>query len=265
VTERALEFILSGRGLDGAVDLAELRTWLDQLQKALGEVDRDVTAGKPSLRFDIVNIEMSSPMCLALAPHPTDRKRDYTDAFLQKVASLYVYARAHGHVPLKFRSFQSLLTGSAWRTIAEVEFRAPSGETLQVREGQFVTDVPASQRAPGSATGHCLRLSFTDKSRRFVIYPRVGPSITCEYQIRHKADVAAAADRRVTVRGVFHYPIGKAYPDRCVVDSIAIHPDPGKLSPIESGYGSAPDCAGELPSEEFVRRDRNAWDRHAKG
>lgn len=95
------------------------------------------------------------------------------------------------------------------------------------------------------------------------VYPRLLKSspITCKFDGDLLQKVRGLLGTFVSVRGECLYRAGKAYPHEMKLRKIEKLPSGDDAPTWQDIYGIAPNITGGLSSEEFIRRQRNEWDR----
>ena len=94
---------------------------------------------------------------------------------------------------------------------------------------------------------------------RFNIYPEIGPKkVTCSFASELKGDVIRALDQYVTVAGTLRYKSWSPFPHAVDVKELEILPDEDTLPALAALRGIAEGATGDLSSEDFVRKLRDA-------
>lgn len=110
----------------------------------------------------------------------------------------------------------------------------------------------------GSVEGKLLAADLHTDKNLFYIYPRVGPSrVRCIVPESKKEAAKRSLERRVEVRGVLSFSRATGFPTSVEVEEIEELGD-NEVS-IFDIRGIAPDCTGDMSSEDFVRTLRSEW------
>jgi len=110
-----------------------------------------------------------------------------------------------------------------------------------------------------SYTGYIDALNVHSAPLLFYLYPTVGPSrIPCEFDKPHLEAVRTAIKRYTTVTGACEFAPGSPFPDRIVVDQIAVNPPEETLPSFRSLYGTAQRLPDGLDSVAYIRQQRDA-------
>ena len=264
----SIVLVLTGRGPNESVELRDLAHWLSAVRAGLRDVERRLADNKKPRQaaYDIVDVEMSSPLRVEFRPRAGDEQHDHGPLIALRLAALLRRAELTGRFPAGYPNLNKLFGGRRWNSVERVELEVP-GETepsvLSFREGEVLTESAGIRQVIGSATGMAQRLNFRPTSRRFTIWPALGPSIVCEYDAEHEMTVMESANRPVTVRGLLSYRGESPFPHRCRVRSLEPHPVGVAFDPL-GGKGLAPDATGAMCSEDFIRNVRDGWDRKSE-
>lgn len=106
-------------------------------------------------------------------------------------------------------------------------------------------------------TGMLELLNVHERANTFRIYPVVGPSyVTCRFKNELREAVLKAAGKHIQVSGTLKRHAGEAFPYEIAVRAIEIMPEESELPKLIELHGMAPDCTGQLASEDFIAQGR---------
>lgn len=117
-----------------------------------------------------------------------------------------------------------------------------------------------TEECEGSIEGMLEQINIHAGANTFHIYPEIGPrKLTCHFPSRLYDDAVSAVGRKVEVSGTLQYRARAEWPHTIAVKAIEAFPPDAYLPDWEDLRGRAPDAAGGVPSEVFVRELRDGW------
>jgi len=122
-------------------------------------------------------------------------------------------------------------------------------------------EIVAEEQCFGTVEGDLDQINVHKGINIFYIYPQIGPNrVKCHFPESLLNDAKAAIGFQVAVVGLLKYQARSNYPNEINVEEIEVYPDETELPTMTDLRGLAPNATGELSSEEFVRKLRDAWD-----
>lgn len=242
---------------DGLVDLDALTGFCRSLSKCLKCVDSIVRPEKSTLHFRVVELQVSSAV-VCVEPKVSDGEQqdsfEVVSFFKDTVARLQA-----GRVIDRRLSFEHL---EAFRELAKPLFKRikkvwVNGQQITKR---FVSNIDQILENTITSQGQiCGRLDtiYTHGRTDFVLFPQIGPSVTCSFPEDLFEQVRKALRRVVTVHGTLCFQPGQPFPHRVRVETLEVHPSNEKLPRLRDLRGKSKRCTGDLSSVAFVRAIRD--------
>jgi hypothetical protein len=251
---------------DGYVRLKDFLGALQSLQSALTQADNLVTEGGKSAYGRIVGLSCSSPATITVEAVPFDPSDKRTDRIVPTI--LNAPKRSSG-MPIDDPSRLLLnaiddLVGLSENRPTPVILKNGDGATSLLLETSVRREISRvltpAHRERGSVRGRLEAINLHAGANNFRIYPIVGPhKVICRFPQSLIDQAVAAVNQRVVVIGILHYREGEHFPHQIdVADVKFLQPD-SELPTLSELRGIAPDATGELKSEEFIRKLRDAW------
>jgi hypothetical protein len=250
---------------DGKVHLRTLISEIQSLSITLNKLDREASNGKGGSVFEVVAMSYASPYRIAVLPTPLPDV-EFTGPLVIKALSNLSTALIS---KADLNQFDSEVLG-AIRALAK-----PVGKTVKavnLRFGGAVFDMNArivaridealavDEECEGFIEGMLEQINLHDGVNIFHIYPEVGPNkVACHFPVRLVEEAVAAVGRRVEIFGTLRYRAGVNFPYQVAVADIDAHPPNHELPDWDDVRGRAPDCTGDLSSEDFIRELRDGW------
>ncbi|MEE9443510.1 MAG: hypothetical protein V3V99_12670 [candidate division Zixibacteria bacterium] len=266
MSENKLKFTIRSRKNDGdRLRLDDFAEELSHIYKILVRMDKLVSRKRqPTMFFQITNLEYSSPATVEVAAIPEEPSIDYTKAvgvkFIKGIGDIQ-----RGEIPEDFddslvNDFRKL-GSSINKEVASIDV-AFDNERVNISRhlDEFIGDVLGGDYfAEGSITGMLEQINIHGGKNEFRVYPVAGPvSIKCKFSDDVKGDAVKSLDRHITIYGRLGYRPRAKFPHCAEVNRIEIHPPDNKLPSFADLRGVAPDATGDLSSEDFIRRLRDA-------
>lgn len=262
-------------GLDsegGHVRLDDLLEQLEHLLTTLNGIDRLVSeTGAPTLYYRVTKASHSSPLRITLEPvvKPTVKLK----------------APAYDYIKSRHKRFFGELSAIKSRQPVSPdidesmlehlrEFTAGLGSTFKaatISNGAEKVEVDREfdsglrrllneeDVSYGTSEGTLDALNIHGATRRFWIYPQLGPKkIRCDFLPGEKARLREAIGHYIRVEGVKYFRPNNPYPVRISVREFEILAEEDVV-PLSKLMGVAPGVTGGMGSVEFVRAIRDEW------
>jgi len=113
----------------------------------------------------------------------------------------------------------------------------------------------------GSVAGTLEVINIHARENTFRIYPIVGAKkVDCHFRSEQLNNAIAGINRYVNVTGCLRYKRRDKFPYAINDAEVEVYPDEQELPSIFDLKGVAPDAAGSLKSEDFVKKLRDeSW------
>lgn len=245
--------------------LSDFIEQLRSIKEALVELDRKVSQSqKPTTDYRIIDVSHSSPVSIELEAIPNQSECDNTsliiDRFFEGIQQINT-----GSAPVDFDSallehfgrigqgFRRKITGLIFsRENCSIQI----GRTF---EAQVTSIVGEDQVYDGSVEGTLEMINFHRGANKFNIYPTIeSKRVTCHFPASLLNDAIKAVGRYINVSGKLKYKKRDRFPYGIDVASIDIYPNEEELPTIFDLRGISPNLSGEMSSEDFVRKLRDA-------
>jgi hypothetical protein len=250
------------------VSLDDFVAQLDALRTALERTDASLNGGQQTIEWEVVGLSHSSPATIELRARPTRRPRitkvppsDVIRAFNSNVELL------NGRLPPaanldysavnSYRALGASVGAGRIRATVTTPFGMlhlkPEIETTaaMVLEEDVVTQ--------SSYKGVLEFINIHGRKNEFRIYPSAGPSfVACAFDVSKLEEAKGAVGNNIRVYGKLIYKARSPFPYRIEVERIQVLQADSDLPGLLSLRGIAPLATGDVSSEEFVRRLRDA-------
>lgn len=245
--------------------LEQMRT----LKAALRETERLVSGTREaSLYFRIKHIQKNSPPVItleAVSDTLDERSRPtYANRVVRQLTANLRIISNKGKLPgrmdyLALESYR-VLTATAEKHRLNVRISAGNNSVLINSKLRETIDRIAGkdEYSVGSVSGKIEAINLHNRTRKFYIFPIIGPSrVLGTFKSRDRAKFASAVDKYVTVFGILRYKQWDRFPYAIKAELIEIH-DPA-IGTLDGLRGLNVRATGDLTSQEFVDRLRDEW------
>ena len=141
--------------------------------------------------------------------------------------------------------------------ISNGESRVELDETFESNLSKLTSEEDVSF---GSFEGTLDAANIHEETRRFWIYPKLGPQrVRCDFMPGTAEQIRGALGQIVRVIGLKFFHPASPYPFRIKVKEFEVVSHEGRVS-IESLRGIAPGATAEMSAVEFVRQIRHEWE-----
>jgi hypothetical protein len=245
--------------------LSDFITQLDAIRGALSHIE-DNLSNKESqpIQYKVVDLKHSSPATIVIEAIPPHKGLDVSmlvvDRFVNGIKSiqggnippefdydLLQKLKAIGAPPRK-RSFEVTITSDSESIDLEHSLQPDIDNLLGPAEISY-----------GSISGSLEAINLHASANIFRVYPTIGPKkIDCFFKTEQLSKAISGINHYVHIYGELVYKQRERFPYIIRAFDIEVYPDEDSLPSIMDLRGIAPEATGELKSEEFVRRIRNA-------
>lgn len=250
----------------GHMRLSDFVTQLEYYQKSLRHTDTQMH-GASTVDFRVINLSHSSPLTVELEViqarnTDADCRLEVLEGFSQAFEAVseqkplpeWVDTRLLEHLLAIAKPVGTKISRSDVTIGGQKVFRLDRRFKQRVQ----LLLMPADT-CEGSVVGKMDIADFHTGDNVFIIFPIVGPArVKCVVPPSLKEKAIASLERRVEVRGTLTFNQASRFPASVEVKEIEILDTDPSIS-IFDLRGIAPDCTGELSSEEFVRNLRSEW------
>lgn len=246
---------------------------LDNLLTALNDIDRIVgNTYQPTLYYRVVKVEHGSPLTITI--EPVVRKRaSITDSPEQHIATRHnrffkELDAIRRNEPLSpeiddrvVEHLRDLAEGIGREferaAISNSEARVELDQAFEINVRKLLDEEDCSY---GGIEGTLDAVNIHGSTRRFWIYPRIGPQkVRCDFLPGTSDQVREALGRYIRVEGLKYFRAQSPYPYRITVRDFEIL-EGDEATALINLRGIAPDATGELSTVDFVRAIRDEWD-----
>jgi len=256
-------------GLQGPGQHVRVNDFLREIQfllNTLKETEKEIHPFKQSsLDYDIVELRTDSPATVILETRPLDQSYDPSEEVVSKFLSIIYQVSMEKMLRerISYHILQNLASMATplGNTLTQVTISA-KGQKFDLKKDfkKIIEQSLVSEETyPGAMRGMLEAINLHQDANVFRIYPDVGPSkVTCRFTKELEEKAIQSIGHFVEVRGVLKYKVNAPYPHEISVDSIETFPNESELPSLRELLGVAPDATGNLLSEEFVRKLRDA-------
>ncbi len=247
------------------VRLSDFVDQLKAIKETLNELDKKFSkTSAPTVDYKIIDLSHASPSAMELEAIPLDQTRDNSipviNKFFEGIEKINM-----GYAPDDFDSdmlehFSKIGRGFR-RNINSIVFLRQESVVQVDRtfEAQIRKIVGEDEILDGSVEGALEMINFHGGVNKFNIYPMVGSiRVTCHFHHSLLREAINAVGKYVNVSGKLKYKKRDRFPYGVDVETIEIYPEESQLPSIFDLKGISPEATGNLSSEEFIRRLRNA-------
>ena len=136
----------------------------------------------------------------------------------------------------------------------------------RIDEGEVPENVDKAlanvDRSYGIVEGRLEQINVHSGANRFRIYSEFEPkTVECRFPQSLKRQAISGIDSSVRITGVLKYLPRSDFPHEIEVEEMEILEPDDELPGLSDLRGIAPDATGDLSSEDFIRRQRDGWNR----
>ena len=252
---------------DEHIHLHDFISQLDAIRNALFHLGEHIAEpGSPGIQYRIIDLSHKSPDTIILEAIPASKGKDVSPlvvaAFVKGIKEI-----KEGRLPEDFdydllQSFKRIGSPNHFRnplfevTIATESEKVDIAESL---ENEIERLVGPDEIIQGTISGTLEQINIHASANIFRIYPIIGPKkVDCHFK-KDKLDKAISGiNRYVDIRGELRYKRREKFPYAIDVTDMEIFPDEKDLPSIFDLRGIAPNATGDIKSEDFVKRIRDA-------
>jgi hypothetical protein len=261
-----IEIIIEGLDKEGGD--TQLDTFIKQLShidSALKKIEKDLSNGKNTTHFRVVDLTHSSPAKIVLGAYTNPNQADFRDAILIKMASgLAMLKKGETPSDLGMDVLEDLkkISDKIGKTVKSTtinicnkafDFSGKVAETLAI-------SLSSIESCFTSYEGQLEQINIHNKTNVFYIYPPSGPpKIKCSFNANLYDRAVDAIGRKVLVEGVAKYRALTNFPFEIDVNDIEVYPIDDELPTFEDLRGIAPNATGDKLSEEYIADLRDEW------
>ena len=265
-SDTRLTFQIEGLPDDsGDVRLESFAEELTRFQDALRVADRAISGRRKAknVLYRVVDLSHQSPACVTVEGFPVDAS---TTGHVRNVSSYLMDCLTtlrKGNTERIDSSLIDVIEGMTQgvgekfsRILIKREDSSVAIDDDMARA--FIAFKAHETSSWGTVRGHVERYNTHGKARYFVLYPRLGGSVRCEFSKNLIDQAAASVERNISVTGLMKYRPGHYIPYRCTVEKIEIHEPDDQLPELQLGV--FPNITGEMTTFEYLQEIRDGWD-----
>jgi len=236
------------------------------ITKNILKVDKLISGrGTPSFYLRIVELSYGSPAIVVMDAVPENPDIDLRDKTMNKFYSAYqnIETGTLERKEIEYSLIEGLIetTSIIGKSIYSTRIITDGYDLNLTREFKAKLDMilAPEEKTKGFVRGMLEYINIHHGKNIFRIYPDVGPiKITCHFPAELMKSAIAAVGKYVEVKGELRYKAVSKYAHEIIVEEIEIFPSDEELPTLYDLRGIAPNLTGDLSSEEFVRKIRNA-------
>jgi len=236
------------------------------ITKNISKVDKLISGkGISSFYLRIVGLNYGSPATVVMEAIPENPDIDLRDRAINKIYSTYqsIEAGAIGRKDIEYSLIEGLIetTNIIGKSINSTRIITDGHDLNLTKEFKAKLDLilAPEEKTKGFLRGMLEYINIHQGKNVFRIYPDVGPiRVTCHFPAELTKSAIEAVGKYVEVRGELRYKAVSRYAHEILVEEIEIFSSDEVSPTLYDLRGIAPDLAGNLSSEKFVRKIRNA-------
>jgi hypothetical protein len=256
---------LEGKDQDGDLRLVEFTAQLNQLQKVLAALDRDVSSGERTTDFRVVDLSHSSRASVSIEAICMPHRRDHRAALVRKferTTSSILRGESAADVDVEILEEFRKFAAPVRQRIGSMSLRF-GNDRLDITPN-FVAKIEAAladvESCEGTVWGALDALNVHGDANVFYIYPEIGrDKVRCRFPEELFEKARQGVKRRVGVTGTMRFRPAACFPHEVSVREMEVFPAEADLPLLSELRGLAPDASDGLPSESFVRQQREDW------
>ena len=264
---RIVKLIIEGLpGEKFRIRLADFLRELNLFLQLLNEADHQVTS-KFDLANDyrIIDLSHSSPATVVVEAVPRNPRIDISDEIITELFGILGNIDEGKSLPKRIGT--TLLTSI--RDMSSLV--GPSLSRVQINSDDKIINMGPSfsghitellrreETFPGAIRGMLESINIHLGVNVFRIYPDVGPQkVACHFPNELQTAAVSGIGKFVEVRGILKYKAASPYPYQINVEDLVVFPSDSELPRFSELLGVAPNATGEVNSETFIRRLRDA-------
>lgn len=247
---------------------------LEAIRNSLSRLETEIAEpGSTPIQYKVVDLTHQSPATVVLEVVPPRKGRDVTalvaDRFIERIkyiksgvlptnidSDMLEPFRRIGPPILRPQKKEPAKRHLSLVSIATESDRVDVTESL---EPEIEKIVGPDEFEYGTISGDLELINIHADVNTFRIYPVVGPKkVDCHFKKDNLQKAISGIGRYVEVRGELRYKQRDKFPYAVNATEIEVFPEEQDLPSILDLRGIAPKATGDLTSEEFVRRLRDA-------
>ena len=246
--------------------LDDFLDFLFDLRTVLRATDRTIAlSDTPTTDYTVSDLSHSSPATIELRAETKEPGVDFRDrvlkTFIGGVKNILSGEMPRGFSTTLLIEYQDLarhLNGRLREALfVHGELRASVSSSFR---GKIEEIVGPDQREHGEVSGFIEIINAHQRRPFFLLYPLGSRDrIKCFFNPQMMSAVGQAIKRHVTASGMLHFRANMLQPHEVSVRSLDVHERDADLPGLGDLRGIAPDATGDVQSEEFIRRLRDAW------
>jgi len=262
-----IKVVIEGMPQDnGLVRIDAFINGLNSITKAVGRTDR-IVSGKSTASFYLRITELSykSPATVTMEAVPQDPDVDLRNQVISKFYDVYESiqkgALAEKEIESVLIEDMTEITNQIGNRINSINITMDEYDLTLTKEFKAKIDLAIAPEEKSSSfiRGMLEYINIHKNKNVFRIYPDIGPrKIICHFPEELREKAIEAIGQYVEVKGELKFRAVSKHPHEILVEEIEIFPPEEELPTLYELRGIAPDLTGELSSEQFVRKIRNA-------
>jgi len=255
---------------NGDLRFPEFIEQLNAVRVALRHTERLVTGTTEArVYYRVVDLHKASPATVVLEPKPLldpdatitqDYSGSVVDTFLANLRHIMTHHTMPQHIDMPAAEAYINLGVTVEKHVAELVI-TDDRERITIARGfksVVETALGPDEICEGSITGTLDQVNLHRGTRRFFVYPFVGPvRVSCDFPPALRGKVKEGLDNYVRVIGELRYKKFDPFPYAVTASDIEILPPEEQLPTLLDIRGMAPDATKNLTTEEFLASIRD--------
>ncbi len=268
MTANQIRFQIEGLAKDnGDVQLEDFIKELENIKRALGEMERIVSGSENNLNYRIFELSHNSPTLIGLQAEPNPKKlvdEKIPGEVVQRLIGgiRQIYYHEQPPVGYDFEAYQSItqltsMVGSKFESIRISN--STSNEDIYLTtplEPKIETILGPDRVSYGSVTGRLELINLHYRDKIFILYPTIGKGrVKCYYPEELFTQVVNALGKYVKVYGKQKTKKGNYRPYETHVNKIEVYPPGNDLPKLMDLKGIDSELIEDGKSSEQVVRE----------
>lgn len=251
----------------GDLQLSQFIEELNAVRNALRQTERLVLRGEENaVRYRVTGLSHSSPSKVTIGissrePAYVDMPKRISRRFTSTLAVIRRSHRYAERIDLRTLETFKAIASPATKHGIRVSVSADRDRVVRIDKDfdiKVTRLIAGDERERDELIGRVERVDIHNKNA-FDIYPLFGPErVRCNAPKALQDQIVAAVGKYVSVEGVALYRKDAPFPYAMRVEAMSLRRPNSELPTMTSLHGIAPNATGGIPSEEFVRKLRDA-------
>ena len=267
MAKNEIKVVIEGMPQDnGLVRVDAFVNGLNSITRAINRTDKTISGrGVTSFYLRITELSYKSPATVTMEAvpqnHDIDLRSQTIDKFYDTYESIQRGALAKKEIESILIEDMIEITKQIGKRINSIKITTDGHDLTLTKKFKAKMDLALAPEEKSSSfiRGMLEYINIHKNKNVFRIYPDIAPTkIICHFPEELRKDAIEAIGKYVEVKGELRFRSVSKHPHEIIVEEIEIFPPEEELPTLYELRGIAPDLTGELSSEQFVRKIRNA-------